>query len=121
VLPAAERQLTNVAAGRAAERRARRYYRLRGFRILESNFRAGRNELDLVLRRGQSLVFCEVKMRSREDFGEAAEMVGAEKQRRLRRVALVWLNANPRLASLQLSFEVLALGPGGTERIRDAF
>ena len=47
-------------AGAAAERRVRRHYRLRGYRVLAANARAGGNELDIVLRRGNRLLFCEV-------------------------------------------------------------
>ena len=43
------------------ERRALRHYRLRGYRLLAANARAGRYEVDLVLRRGQRLLVVEVK------------------------------------------------------------
>ena len=43
---------STFAVGRAAERRAWWYYRLRGYRILETNIWSGGNELDLVVRRG---------------------------------------------------------------------
>ena len=115
------RRASHVAVGRAAERRVRRYYRLRGYRILDANARGGRNELDLVVRRGSGLVFCEVKMRSREDFGDPAEMVGAEKQRRLRRAAQHWLAGRRELATLDISFEVVAVHADRIERVRDAF
>ena len=48
------------ALGPRAERRVRLYYRLRGYSVLEANARAGRNELDIVLRRGRRVVFCEL-------------------------------------------------------------
>lgn len=60
-------------------------------------------------------------MRSREDFGQPAEMVGAEKQRRLRRAAQAWLADRPELAALEISFEVVAVHAGRIERLRDAF
>ena len=50
--------------GPDAERRVRRHFRLRGYRILAANARAGRYEVDLVARRGRVLVVCEVKARS---------------------------------------------------------
>ena len=109
------------AVGRAAERRARWYYRLRGYRILAVNARAGGNELDIVLRRGRRLVFCEVKTKAHERFGDPLEMVGPEKQRRLRRAAEAWLAANPQLSSLLVSFEVVAIRRRGLERIADVF
>ena len=95
--------------GADAERRARRYYRLRGYRILGENVWAGGNELDLVVRRGRRLVFCEVKAKLGERFGEPAEMVDAEKQRRLRRAAEAWLLRHPDLAALEVRFDVVAI------------
>ena len=50
----------------AAERRALWHYRLRGYRILGTNVRAGRNELDLIVRRGSKLTFVEVKQQTEE-------------------------------------------------------
>ena len=44
-----------------AERRAARWYRLRGWKILGTNVWAGGNELDLIARRGRELRFVEVK------------------------------------------------------------
>jgi len=73
------------------------------------------------VRRGRSLVFCEVKQRVREDFGEPAEHVGAEKQRRVRRAAEAWLAAHPEHDGLDMSFEVVSVGPRGVHRTKDAF
>jgi putative endonuclease len=110
-----------VAAGRAAERRAWWYYRLRGYRVLEMNAWIGGNELDLVVRRGGRLVFCEVKAKTAERHGDPFEMVGPEKQRRLRRAAEAWLAAHPDLAGLQIGFDVIAVRGGRLERLGDAF
>jgi len=99
------------------ERRAARHYRLRGYRLLGANVRAGGYELDLILRRGGRLVFCEVKERSRTDYGLPAEMVGPEKLRRVRRAAEAWLAAHPELAGLEVGLEVAAVHGGRVERI----
>ena len=107
--------------GAEAERRARLHYRLRGYRILAANVWAGGNELDLVVRRGRSLVFCEVKQKSGPDFGAPEEMVTEEKQRRLRRAATAWLARNPSLDELDIRFDVVAVSPSGVRRIADAF
>ena len=89
--------------------------------MLDANARAGGNELDLVLRRGRRLVFCEVKAKAGGRFGDPFEMVGPEKQRRLRRAAEAWLAAHPEALELEISFEVAALRGGRLERLRDAF
>ena len=104
-------------AGAAAERRVRRHYRLRGYRVLAANVRAGGNELDIVLRRGKRLVFAEVKMRTRDGYGDALETVDAEKVRRVRRAAEVFLVCHPELASLDVAFEAVAVRPSGIERV----
>ena len=120
-LPPSPRAESTTAAGRAAERRARRYYRLRAYRILDANVRAGGVELDLVVRRGQRLVFCEVKAKALEGFGDPLEMVTERKQARLRRAAESWLAAHPELADLDVGFEVVAVRGRRIARLAHAF
>jgi putative endonuclease len=107
--------------GAAAERRARLYYLLRGYRVLEANSRPGRVEVDLVLRRGRRIVFCEVKAKLGEGFGDPGEMVGWEKQQRLRRAAEAWLAAHPEAQGWEVSFDVVAVTPTGVRRVAKAF
>ena len=108
------------ARGRAAERRVAWYYRLRGYRILARNVRAGGVELELIVRRGQRLVFCEVKLKEGLRFGDPLEAVDSSKRERLRRGAQAWLIANRQLGDLDVTFEVAAVRPGGIERVADA-
>jgi putative endonuclease len=105
----------------SAERRAARWYRLRGWRILGANVWAGRNEIDLVARRGRSLRFVEVKEKGGPRYGDPAEMVTLEKQRRVRRAAALWLADHPELRGLDVAFDVVAVWEGRLRRIADAF
>jgi putative endonuclease len=105
------------ALGPRAEQRVRLYYRLRGYRVLAKNARAGRNELDIVLRRRRRLVFCEVKARSGDGYGDPREAVGPEKVRRLRRAAEIWLARNPDLLELEVAFEVVGVRGKRIERV----
>ncbi len=105
----------------SAERRAARWYRLRGWRIIGANVWAGRNEIDLVARRGRALRFVEVKEKTGPGFGDPAEMVTEEKQRRVRRAAQLWLAARPELRGLDIAFDVVAVREGRLRRIPDAF
>jgi putative endonuclease len=107
--------------GAEAERRARRFYRLRGYRVLGENVWAGGNELDLIVRRGGRLVFCEVKAKLGEGYGEPAEMVDAEKQRRLRRAATAWLGGHPELSGLEIRLDVVAVPPRKVTRVAADF
>jgi len=98
------------------ERRALWHYRLRGYRILGTNVRAGRNELDLIVRRGRHLTFVEVKQRRGSGFGGALGAVDAEKRRRVRAAARVWLSRNPQHPSVRIGFEVVAIEGRTLER-----
>jgi len=82
----------HLARGASGEKLAARFLRRNGFKILHRNFR-GRSggEIDLVCRDGETLVFVEVKTRSREDFGRPIDAVDREKQKRISRGGLAWL------------------------------
>jgi putative endonuclease len=105
----------------SSEQKARRHYRLRFYRILGANVWIAGYELDLVVRRGRRLAFVEVKSKSGDRFGDPVEMVGPEKQRRIRRAAEAWLAKHPELAALETSFEVIAVRGDRLERLREAF
>jgi putative endonuclease len=106
-----------MRAGESAERRACRHYRLRGYRVLGTNVRAGRNELDLVVRRGGRLVFVEVKEKTGPAFGNALEMIDREKRRRLWRAAGAWLAAHPEASGLAVAFEAVSVQSGRLVRV----
>ena len=99
----------------------RRQYVLRGYRILAANAWAGGYELDLVVRRGGRVVVVEVKAKAGPEYGDPVEMVGPEKQRRLRQAAEAWLAAHPESDGLEVSFDVVAERGGRLERLANAF
>lgn len=105
----------------SAEGRAARWYRLRGWRIVGANVWAAGNEVDLIVRRGRQLRFVEVKEKRGPAFGDPAEMVGAEKQRRIRRAAEAWLAGRPELDNLEIGFDVVSVREGRLRRISEAF
>ena len=103
--------------GPEAERRVRRHFRLRGYRILAANAWAGGNELDLVVRRGRRLVFCEVKAKTGTDYGHPLEMVTPEKARRVRRAAEAWLAARPDDRALEVALEAVSVRGSRIDRV----
>ena len=106
--------------GARAERRARRHYRLRGYRILGSNVRLAGVEVDLLCRRRGTVVFCEVKEKLGKGYGDPLEMVDERKQRRLHRAAEAWL-ARATEPNLDVRFDVVAVRQGKLERLENAF
>lgn len=74
---------TTTTRGREAERLAGQYLECRGLRVIQCNFRVRGGEIDLICRDGKVLVFVEVRLRSRNDFGGAAASITATKRRRI--------------------------------------
>ena len=109
------------AIGTRAERRALWHYRLRGYRVLATNVWIGGYELDLVLRRGRTIVFGEVKAKGGAERGDPLEMVTPEKVRRLRQAAEAWLAANPDELDCNVRFDVAAERTGKLQVVANAF
>ncbi len=76
----------------------------RGWRVKARNFRCRMGELDIVAEKGGFLAFVEVKLRKDDRFAPARAFVTAEKQRKLRTAAELYLQRHP--AALQPRFDV---------------
>lgn len=96
------------------------WYEAAGYEVLDRNWRCREGELDLVLRQGQTVVFCEVKTRSGLAFGSPLEAVTAAKQRRIRRLAVAWL-AQAQARGVEVRFDVAAVLGGEIDVIPHAF
>ncbi len=97
----------NREKGSWGEERAARYLRLRGWRIVERNYRCRFGEIDLIARRGGTLAFVEVKLRKDARFAEAREFVGRQKQQRILLTAQLYLQQHE--SDLQPRFDVIEL------------
>jgi putative endonuclease len=97
------------ALGAAGEEAVARWYAAAGYDVVDRNWRCREGELDLVLARDRVLVFCEVKTRRTTAFGVPAEAVTVTKQRRLRALAMRWLDAHPRTRARTLRFDVASV------------
>jgi putative endonuclease len=96
-----------------------------GLRILARNWRCAAGEIDIVAEEGGVVVICEVKTRSGLGFGSGLDAVTREKGARLRRLALLWLEAAGRRGA-PVRVDVVAVhrrtdGPPGIEHVRGAF
>jgi putative endonuclease len=117
---------THLRLGTRGEKLAARHLRRQGFKVLYRNFRGRQGgEIDLVCRDRDTLVFVEVKTRTREDYGRPLEAVHRDQQRRISRGALAWLRllGNP---DVLFRFDVVEIviaesAPPRAELIRNAF
>ena len=116
----------HLRLGARGEKLACAFLRHEGYKILYRNFRGRRGgEVDIVCRDRDTLVFVEVKTRTREDFGRPADAINAAKQKLIARGGLAWLQLldNP---DILVRFDVVEVllsddGEPGIELVRDAF
>lgn len=94
--------------GDAGEELAARWYEANGYVVLARNWRAADGEIDLVCRRGATVVVCEVKTRRSTRYGTPAEAVTPAKRARLRRLAAQWLAATG-VTCRDVRFDVVAV------------
>jgi putative endonuclease len=97
-----------AATGRAGEDAALAVYLRRGYRPVARNWSCRIGELDLVVARGDTLVFCEVKSRRGVTFGGGYEAVTGRKRAKVRAVAEVFLLATGAMPS-SIRFDVASV------------
>jgi putative endonuclease len=112
------------ALGRDGEDVAAAWYEDAGYEVIDRNWRRREGEVDLIVRRDRTVVFCEVKTRTSDRFGTGAESVLEAKQRRIRRLASRWLSeltpASGR-SRVDVRFDVVSITAGEVEVFEDAF
>ncbi len=95
--------------GLLAEELAALMLRLKGYRILARRFRTGRGEIDLIVRRGDTVAFVEVKARARIDL--AIEAVGTGTRRRIIDAARIWISRNTENPNSVYRFDIVVVVP----------
>ena len=108
-----------AALGQWGEHCVVRHYESAGCDVVDLNWRVRGGELDLVMTRGNEILFCEVKTRSSGRFGSGFEAVDERKQRFLRCTAMSWLDAHGRHGRLR--FDVATVTDPRIEIIEAAF
>ncbi|MEW6720874.1 MAG: YraN family protein [Thermodesulfobacteriota bacterium] len=112
-LPPEERR----AGGLAAEEQACRHLEREGFAVLERNFRSPAGEIDIVARRGELLVFVEVRSRETASFGSPEETVGREKRLRVVSAARRYLSRTSPDTWREARFDVIAVEGSGAAAV----
>ena len=107
--------------GKSGEDAVAAWYQDRGYEVVVRNWRCREGELDLVVRRGRTFVFCEVKTRSSDSFGVPQEAVNRTKQVRVRHLAARWLRDDAPVSALAIRFDVAAVLAGEVEVLEGAF
>ncbi len=95
--------------GLSAEARAALLLQAKGYRELARRWKSPLGEVDLVMRRGKTLVFVEVKARARLD--DAAWSVLPRQRKRIAGAAEAWLAAHPEHAGYDIRFDAVLVAP----------
>lgn len=106
--------------GVAAEQTAAAMMERDGCVVLEHRFRLQRHDVDLIARKGSTVIFAEVKARSGRRHGRGTEAVTARKQRELVRIASAWLQHHGRPADV-VRFDVICVEGGRVDWLQNAF
>ena len=107
--------------GTAHEEEAGRFLAANGIRSLEFNYRTRYGEIDIIGFDGDVLVFFEVKFRSGQRAGYAAEAVDIRKQYRICRVSDHYMVMHHISPDTQVRYDVIAVDGDHTDWIRNAF
>jgi putative endonuclease len=89
-IPTSEWEDLRQVRGLWGERIAIAYLVSCGWEVEAHRFRLGRHDVDLVMRRGNLVVFVEVKTRKSVIQGQGVEAVGSRKQSTIAKVASLW-------------------------------
>ena len=107
--------------GRIGEKKAAKFLRKKGYKIIEKNYTNKIGEVDLIALYGDLLVFIEVKTRSNVIYGNPADAVDYNKQRKYVLMAEGYLMINPSYRDKCVRFDVFEVLNGEINHIESAF
>ena len=104
--------------GKLFEEKAERLLQCHGLSILERNYSARTGEIDIIATEGNVLVFVEVRARSHQRFGGAANSVDKRKQKRIILTAQHYLQRHSQVKNRCCRFDVITFEPRQSEAER---
>jgi putative endonuclease len=116
---------TTVAKGNESEKTAAEFLTAKGFKIVKKKFHFGRTgEIDIIADDNGVLVFCEVKSKFKNAFGNPLEWITPQKQFKIRKVAEGYLYVN-KIVNKDCRFDVITIdytfNPPKIEHLVNAF
>ena len=114
------RRRSNVQIGRDYETRAAEFFRTNEYEIVEQNWRTGRREIDLIVRKDNQLVFVEVKASRGTSFGHPAEWIDQRKIELLTEAARAYVIEN-KISGVDIRFDVVTFSEATLEHYPNAF
>jgi putative endonuclease len=100
--------LTRLELGKIGEEKTCAYFTSLGYKVIERNFRTKIGEIDIIAEIDKLLVFVEVKTRTSLSYGAGYESVRVIKQKKIRSIALQFMNLSG-LYYRAVRFDVVSL------------
>ncbi len=97
-----------LSLGKTGESLAEVFLIENGYKILRRNYNTKLGEVDIIAEERGTICFIEVKSRSNNRFGSAKEAVSLAKQRKIGRVAFIFLKENNYLRK-KARFDVVSI------------
>ena len=100
--------MSSTITGRKAEAAAAVYLEMRGYKIVEQNYRRPRCEIDIIASKDDTIYFIEVKYRRTDDQGGGFEAITASKLKQMQYAANYWIEESKWHGPYQLGAVELA-------------
>lgn len=113
-------KIFNKLKGDFGEEKAAKYLKRQKYKIIKRNFKNQLGEIDIIARQKDVVVFVEVKTRTDESFGFAAEAVDSKKQQKIRNVAALYTQKH-NISNFRFDVVEVYLKDGRINHIIDAF
>ena len=93
--------------GKKGEEKAIAFLTSIGHVLLATNYRAGRDEVDVITRQNNTIIFTEVKTRSTDYYGHPEEFVDKKKRKAMKKVAEAFLLENN--LNIDIRFDIVSI------------
>ena len=116
--------LHNRKFGSDGEDRAAAFLETNQFSIIARNYRFGKyGEIDIIARKGDLVIFAEVKHRGTERYGGALYSISARKKKSLKTAARAFISVSPDidLPRITFRFDLISIQDNTIEWIEDMF
>lgn len=93
--------------GQWAEQTALLFLQSQQYQYVNKNYHSRFGEIDLIVKRGNELLFVEVKARSAGSYAEACEVISYSQQRKIIKTAQFFLQRYPNYYNFDCRFDVI--------------
>ena len=95
--------------GQIAEQEACTFLKKNGLKFIASNYQCRYGEIDLIMQENKDIIFIEVRNRNRIDYGNAVQTISPQKQKKIIKTALSFLQAQSWLNKVNCRFDVIGI------------